>query len=112
MSHFAKLDNNIVTEVIVADTDFINSGAVGNAALWVQTSYNSSFSGKFAGIGDIWDSVNEVFISPQPYPSWSLDSNYTWQPPVAMPNFIDGVIFSWDEGNTSWIEGTTAAIEP
>jgi hypothetical protein len=103
MSHFAKLDNNIVTEVIVADTDFINSGAVGDPSLWIQTSYNNNFSSKYAGIGDTWDSVNEVFISPQPYPSWSLDSNYTWQPPVAMPDETDEVLFSWDEPTVSWV---------
>ena len=42
MSHFAKLNNNVVTEVIVAEQDFINSGAVGDSFLWVQTSYSGS----------------------------------------------------------------------
>ena len=104
MSHFAKIDNSIVTEVIVADTAFINSGAVGDPSLWVRTSYNNNFRGKFAGVGDTWDSVNEMFISPQPYPSWSLDSNYTWQPPVAIPDFVEGVLVNWDEPTTSWVE--------
>ena len=104
MSHFAKIDNSIVAEVIVADTAFINSGAVGNPSLWVRTSYNNNFRGKYAGVGDTWDSVNEMFISPQPFPSWSLDSTYTWQPPVAMPYETDGVLLSWDEPTTSWVE--------
>tara|TARA_B110000908_G_scaffold23094_1_gene26261 strand:- start:142 stop:468 length:327 start_codon:yes stop_codon:yes gene_type:complete len=103
MSHFAKIDNSIVAEVIVADTAFINSGAVGNPSLWVRTSYNNNFRGKYAGVGDTWDSVNEMFISPQPFPSWSLSSDYTWQPPVAMPDETDGVLLSWDEGTTSWV---------
>ena len=106
MSHFAKLDNSIVTEIIVADTDFINASAVGDPPLWVETPFNNNFRGKFAGVGDTWDSVNEMFISPQPYPSWSLDSTYTWQPPVAMPDETDGVLLSWDEGTTSWVEET------
>ena len=104
MSHFAKLDNNTVIEVIVADTAFINSGAVGDTSLWVQTSYSNNFRGKYAGIGDTWDNVNEMFISPQPYPSWSLDSTYTWQPPVAMPDKTENVLLSWDEDTVSWIE--------
>ena len=66
MSHFAKIDgNNIVTEVIVAEQDFINSGKVGDSFLWVQASYNNNFRGKFAGIGDTYDKVNDVFLSPQ-----------------------------------------------
>jgi hypothetical protein len=67
MSHFAKIDkDNITTEVIVAEQDFINSGKVGDSFLWKQTSYNNNFRGKFAGIGDTYDKVNDVFLSPQP----------------------------------------------
>jgi len=102
MSHFAKIDNNIVTEVIVADTAFINSGAVGDSSLWVETSFNNDFRGKFTGVGDTWDNVNEVFISPQPYPSWSLGSDYIWQPPVDAPDETDGIVSTWDEDTLSW----------
>ena len=66
MSHFAKIDsNNVVTEVIVAEQDFINSGKVGDSFLWYQTSYNNNFRGKYAGIGYTYDKVNDVFLSPQ-----------------------------------------------
>jgi hypothetical protein len=103
MSHFAKLDsNNIVENVIVAEKDFINSGAVGDEFLWVQTSYNGNFRGKYASMGDTWDKVNEVFISPQPFPSWTLDADFTWQPPIAYPT--DGLKHDWDEDTTSWVE--------
>jgi len=105
MSHFAKIDsNNIVENVIVAEKDFINSGVVGDEFLWVQTSYNNNFRGKYAANGDTWDKVNEVFISPQPYPSWTLDTDFTWNAPVAYPT--DGLKYVWDEDTTSWVETT------
>ena len=104
MSHFAKLDsNNIVIEGIVAEKDFINSGLVGDEFLWVQTSYNGNFRGKYASIGDTWDKVNEVFISPQPYPSWILNEDTCqWDSPVPYPT--DGLMYEWDEDTTSWVE--------
>ena len=105
MSHFAKLDsNNIVENVIVAEQDFINSGAVGDSFLWIQTSYNGNFRGHFAAIGDTWDKVNEVFISPQPFPSWTLGADFTWNAPIAYPT--DGLRYDWDEDTTSWVEIT------
>jgi hypothetical protein len=65
MSHFAKVENNIVTEVIVAEQDFIDSGAVGDASLWIQTSYTSSTRGCYAGIGYTYDSELDVFVAPE-----------------------------------------------
>ena len=103
MSHFAKIDsNNIVENVIVAEQDFINSGAVGDSFLWVQTSYNGKFRGKYASIGDTWDKVNEMFISPQPYPSWTLDADFTWNAPTPIPT--DDKMYNWDETTTNWKE--------
>jgi hypothetical protein len=105
MSHFAKINsNNIVTEVIVAEQDFINSGAVGDSFLWVQTSYNHNFRKKMACKGDTYDKINNVFVAPKPYPSWTLDSNHDWQPPTAMPS--DGKDYYWHEDTTSWKEIT------
>ena len=101
MSHFAKVENNIVTQIIVAEKDFINSGAVGDEFLWVQTSYNGNFKGKFAGIGDTWDKVNEVFISPKPYASWTLNASYVWTAPIAKPT-DDGNMHTWNETDQSW----------
>jgi hypothetical protein len=59
MSHFAKIDkDNIVTKVIVAEQDFINSGAVGDSFLWIQTSYNGNFRNQLAGVGFTYDKIN------------------------------------------------------
>jgi hypothetical protein len=82
--------------------DFINSGLVGDEFLWIQTSYNGNFRGKYAAIGDTWDKVNEVFISPQPFPSWTLDTNFTWNAPTAMPD--DGKMYTWNEETLAWVE--------
>ena len=103
MSHFAKLDsNNIVTEVIVAEKNFINSGLVGDEFLWVQTSYNGNFRKNYAGIGYIYDKTRDAFIPPKPYPSWTLvEATCLWQAPVAYPD--DGEIYTWDESTTDWI---------
>ena len=103
MSHFAEINNDgVVQRVIVAEQDFINSGAVGDSFNWVQTSYNNSFRKQFAGIGFTYDKAKDKFIAPQPYPSWSLDGNDDWQPPTAMPD--DGKLYSWDEENKDWKE--------
>ena len=103
MSHFAEINSDgVVQRVIVAEQDFINSGAVGDSFLWVQTSYNNNFRKQFAGIGYTYDKAKDKFIAPKPYPSWSLDSNDDWQAPSAMPD--DGKLYVWDEDSTSWKE--------
>lgn len=104
MSHFAKVENNIVTDVIVAEQDFINSGAVGDSFLWVQTSYNNSFRKQYAPVGGTYDRINEVFVQPKPYPSWILDASHDWQPPTAYPD--DGKVYDWNEDTTNWTEIT------
>ena len=79
MAHFAQLDeNNIVTRVIVVgnadclDESGQESEAVGIAfcqsivspdSRWAQTSYNGTFRGKYAGIGDTYDPIGDVFVS-------------------------------------------------
>ena len=100
MSHFAKVINGTVTEVIVAEKEFINSGVVGDEFLWIQTSYNGNFRGKYSSIGDTWDKVNEVFISPQPFPSWALNKSFNWEAPTPMPT--DGKMYTWNEVTLSW----------
>lgn len=64
MSHFARVENNTVVEVIVAEQDFIDSGAVGDPSLWIQTSYTGSIRGCFAGIGFTYDANLDEFIPP------------------------------------------------
>ena len=102
MSHFAKLDgNNIVENVIVAEQDYINSGVVGDAFLWVQTSYNGNFRKNYAGVGFTYDVVRNAFIPPQPFNSWTLNEDTCrWDAPVAMPD--DDQRYTWNEETSNW----------
>ena len=103
MAHFAKLNNNIVTEVIVAEKNFINSGLVGDEFLWVQTSYNNNFRKNYAGIGYTYDATRDAFIPPKPYPSWILvEDTCQWEAPTAYPD--DGNKYTWNEASTNWVE--------
>ena len=106
MSHFAKIDNNnLVTEVIVAEKNFINSGLVGDEFLWVQTSYSGSFRKNFAGVGGTYDKTRDAFIPPKPYASWTLDeTTCQWKAPVAKPD--DDKVYEWNEATTNWKEAT------
>ncbi len=113
MGHYAKVENGIVTQVIVADgIDWCETNLGGE---WVQTSYNTTggihSSGKFpihknyAGIGYHFDGVG--FYAPQPYASWTLNKDsYLWESPVAYPE--DGSLYTWDEETLSWVEIPTA----
>ena len=101
MSHFAKInENGIVQEVIVAEQEFIDS--LEDSSLWIQTSYNHNIRKQYAGLGYIYDKTNDVFIIPQPFPSWSLDSNFDWQAPVSKPD--DGKAYTWNEDTKSWVD--------
>ena len=103
MSHFAEINSDgIVQRIIVAEQDFINSGAVGDSFRWVQCSYNENFRKRFPGNDHKYDKANEVFVSPQPFPSWTLDGSFDWQPPTAMPE--DGKEYSWNESTKAWDE--------
>jgi hypothetical protein len=119
MSHFAKVENGIVTQVIVIEQDVLNTGHWGDPASWVQTSYNTrggihygadgnpdggvALRGNFAGIGYTYDKENDVFYAPQPYPSWVLDKTvWGWKAPIEQPN--DGKPYKWDEETKSWVE--------
>ena len=113
MSHFAKVENGTVTEVIVIEQDVLDTGLWGDPASWVQTSYNTfggqhKFGGtplrkNYAGIGYSYDSERDAFIPPKPYASWTLNEDTClWESPVAMPD--DGKMYSWDEDTLSWIE--------
>jgi len=102
MAHFAKIDNtNTVTEVIVAEQDFINSGKVGDSFLWVQTSYNGNFRKNYAGVGYTYDKTRDAFIAPKPFNSWTLnETTCQWEAPVAYPE--DGESYKWNETNLNW----------
>jgi len=111
MAHFAQINtNNIVTQVIVAEQDFIDSGAVGPAESWIQTSYNTQAgqhpSGtplrkNYAGIGYFYDAVRDAFIPPRVFESWQLnESTCQWEPPVTYPD--DGKKYVWNEEIADW----------
>ena len=128
MAHFAELNSsNEVLQVIVISNDDVDANGGDESAqaetfvativpygtggvAWKQTSYNNNFRKQYAGIGYSYDSSKDKFILPQPYPSWSLDSNDDWQAPVTYPtvteiNSVD-VIISWDEANLQWLGST------
>jgi len=113
MAHYAFLDeNNVVTEVIVGkDENELIDGLTpqqwyGNfrGQVCVRTSYNNNIRKQYAGIGFTYDADADEFVAPQPFPSWTLDSNNDWQPPVAKPN--NGNYYYWNEETLTWIEVT------
>lgn len=118
MAHFAKIENGIVTQVVVianADTasaDGVEKEYIGQAFCerlfggeWRQTSYNGKIRKNYAGIGYTFDEQRNAFIPPQPYPSWTLvEETCNWVAPIPRPT--DGKIYSWNEETTSWIEVT------
>ena len=105
MAHFAEIDeNNIVKRVLVVDNsleyrgeDFL-ANELGLGGRWIQTSYNSNFRKQYAGVGFRYDEVRDEFVTPQPFPSWMLDKNNDWQPPVPQ---TDETTY-WDEETLSW----------
>jgi hypothetical protein len=114
MSHFAKVLDGIVTNVIVAEPEFFNTYVDSTPGEWIQTSYNTNgnqhpegrpLRGNYAGIGYIYDQENDVFYPPKPYPSWALNNTtWLWEAPVAYPT--DGKVYKWNESSNSWIELT------
>ena len=110
MAHYAYLDdNNIVVAVTVGkdETELIDGldtetyYALETPYIVKRTSYNGNIRKQYAGIGYTYDAVNDVFIAPQPYPSWSLDNNFDWQPPTPRP---EGFGWYWNEDSLSWLE--------
>jgi hypothetical protein len=121
MSHFAEINNdNIVQRVIVAEQDFIDSGAVGDSKNWIQTSYNTrggvhygpnslepdggvALRKNYAGKGYIYDKTRDAFIPPKSFPSWILDEDTCYfNAPVPRPD--DDEMYSWNEDTTSWVK--------
>ena len=116
MSHFAKVEDGVVTQVIVAEQDYIDT----QDGEWVQTSYNT-YGGKhynpdtgeedsgtplrknYAGVGYTYDSTRNAFYTSQPFPSWTLDEDTCiWEAPVAYPT--DNKAYKWDEDTTAWVD--------
>ena len=119
MSHFAKVCDGKVVQVIVAEKEFFDTFVDSSPGEWIQTSYNTRggkhydadgneddgevLRGNYAGIGYIYDRINDVFYAPQPYASWTLnETTWTWEAPTPYPN--DDKKYTWDEATTSWVE--------
>ena len=119
MSHFAKVLDGKVIQVIVAEPEFFATFVDSSPGQWLQTSYNTrgnvhygpngepdggeALRGNYAGIGYTYDAISDVFYAPQPYPSWMLnEQTWLWEPPVAYPS--DGKAYNWDEQSQSWVE--------
>jgi len=126
MAHFAKVENGMVTQVIVAEPEFFDTFVDTTPGEWIKTSYNmrggvyydpatnepaadqsviaedeSRGRKNYAGIGFTYDRDRDAFISPQPYPSWTLnDESCLWESPVPCPT--DGELYQWDEESVSW----------
>jgi hypothetical protein len=116
MAHFAKLENNVVTQVIVvSNQDILNeqgqeseekgiafcSNLLGGT--WKQTSYNARIRKNYAGIGYTYDEGRDAFVPPKPFASWVLnETTCQWKAPVDYPT--DDKRYTWDEATTSWVE--------
>jgi hypothetical protein len=121
MSHFAKVLDGKVIQVIVAEPEFFNTFVDSSPGQWLQTSYNTrggvhygpdnepdggvALRGNYAGIGYAYDATHDVFYAPQPFASWTLSqTTWLWEPPVVYPT--DGKRYVWDEPTVSWKETT------
>jgi hypothetical protein len=113
MAHFAKVNNGIVEQVIVAEPEFFNTFVDSSPGEWIQTSYNTHggvhatggtpLRKNYAGIGYTYDRELDAFIPPKPFASWVLkEDTCFWSAPVAMP--IDEKRYQWDEASGAWIE--------
>ena len=107
MAHFAEIRDGVVQRVIVVhDNEEANGSQFCHDLLggvWIQCSYNNRIRKQFPGAGYAYNSTADVFVAPQPYPSWTLDSNHDWQPPTPMP-VVEGKQYAWFEPNKVWIE--------
>jgi len=127
MAHFAKVENGIVTQVIVAEPEFFDTFVDDSPGEWLKTSYNmrggvyynsetnepaadqSVVAGdegrvrkNYAGIGFKYDAQRDAFIPPQPFASWVLnETSCLWEAPVAYPE--DDQHYAWDEDTTNWV---------
>jgi hypothetical protein len=120
MAHFAKVNNGIVEQVIVADPEFFDTFVDSSPGQWIQTSYNTrggvhydpatgepsadqskALRKNYAGIGYSYDATRDAFIPPKPYASWLLnDDTCLWEAPAPYPN--DGGRYTWNESTQTW----------
>ena len=124
MAHFAQIgyDNQVLRVSVVRNDDILDENGNeseevgiqflksvhGHLTNWIQTSYNSNFRCRYAGIGMVYDNQHDVFLLPQPYPSWTLNTEtYEWNPPVPEPELTEeqtdgGSSYEWNEETQEW----------
>ena len=121
MAHYAKVENGLVTKVIVAEAEFFETFIDSSPGEWIQTSYNTrggihytssnepsadqskALRKNYAGVGYTYDKTLDAFIPPKPYNSWTLNEDTClWEAPSTNPN--DGKIYRWNEDTVSWQE--------
>ena len=111
MAHFAKVNNGIVEQVIVAEPEFFDTFVDSSPGQWIQTSYNTHggvhanggtpLRKNYAGIGYSYDATRDAFIPPKPYASWTLnDDTCLWSAPIQYPT--DGASYTWNEATQAW----------
>ena len=110
MSHYAKVVDGKVTQVIVAEAEFFKTFVDSSPGTWIETSYNTHqgthpegrpLRGNYAGIGCVYDVANDVFYAPQPFPSWVLNkTTWSWNAPTPAPT--DDKQYNWDEATKTW----------
>jgi len=106
MANYAKVNNSIVEQVIVAEPEFFNTFVDTTPGIWLETSYNSKdgvgLRKNYAGIGFSYDEENDAFIPPKPYNSWVLNTTtYNWEAPIADPN-TETTFYNWNEETQVW----------
>ena len=122
MAHYARVENGIVTQVIVADREFIESGALGDPAQWIQTSYNTQagvhklggvpLRKNYAGVGYSYMADIDAFVPPKVFDSWVLNTETgQWVAPIPAPTNPDKT-YTWDEANQTWNEDTHVLPRP
>lgn len=112
MAHYAFIDeNNIVTEVIVGRDEW---EVVDGISDWEQhysqfrgqrclrTSLHGNIRKTFARVGSRYDEATDSFILPAPFPSWELNSELDWVPPIEYPK-DDTKLYDWNEDQRGWI---------
>ena len=110
MAHFARVNGNVVGQVIVAEQEYIDT----LNGEWVQTSYNTRegvhigggtpFRGNFASPGMIWDADKDAFYS-APHDNWVLnETTWVFEPPVAKPTSSPSGYWAWDQDSNAWVD--------
>ena len=125
MAHFAQIGNdNVVLGVyVVRNEDILDANGneneevgieylksiQGSLTRWVQTSYNGNFRYRYAGPGMVYNNQHDVFLHPQPYPSWGLNTEtFEWDPPSPEPELTEeqetaGSYYEWNEESQEWV---------